>query len=172
MKKKMTKTIKRKPIPKNMREKLYFKYLGHCAYCGQPIDYKDMQVDHFAPVYLFGDNIKLENLKCACRSCNHYKSTYTLAKFREQLSLIPSRLERDSVSYKIAKRYGLIKESEESIIFYFEKLQEFINDIKDQAYSEYDLEDQIIFSDISNYLHKHFDTTIMDWLKEFKDAKF
>ena len=169
----MSKVPARKPIPKSVREKLYFKYLGHCAYCGEPIEYKDMQVDHFAPVYLFGDNIKLENLKCACRSCNHYKSTYTLAKFREQLSLIPSRLERDSVTYKIAKRYGLIKElTDDPIEFYFEKLQEFVNDIKDQAYSEYNLEDQIMFSHINDYLHKYFDTSVIKWLEDFKDAKF
>lgn len=169
----MSKTIKRKPIPKAMREKLYFKYLGHCAYCGQPIEYKDMQVDHFAPVYLFGDNIKLENLKCACRSCNHYKSTFTLSKFREQLSLIPSRLERDSVSYKIAKRYGLIKEvNNDPIEFYFEKLQEFVDDIRDQAYSEYSLEDQIMFSYINDYLHKYLNTNVIKWLEDFKDAKF
>ena len=169
----MSKVPARKPIPKSVREKLYFKYLGHCAYCGELIEYKDMQVDHFAPVYLFGDNIKLENLKCACRSCNHYKSTYTLAKFREQLSLIPSRLERDSVTYKIAKRYGLIKElTDDPIEFYFEKLQEFVDDIKDRAYSEYSLDDQIMFSHINNYLHKYFDTNVIKWLEDFKDAKF
>ena len=168
----MSKTIKRKPIPKAIREKLYFKYLGHCAYCGQPIEYKAMQVDHFAPVYLFGDNIKLENLKCACRSCNHYKSTYTLAKFREQLSLIPSRLERDSVSYKFAKKYGLIEESEESIIFYFEQLQQRIDRIKCRECAIWNLEDQMWFSEMSKYVREKFNSTMIKWLEDFKDAKF
>lgn len=168
----MSKTIKRKPITKAIREKLYFKYLGYCAYCGQPIEYKDMQVDHFAPVYLFGDNIKLENLKCACRSCNHYKSTYTLAKFREQLSLIPSRLERDSVTYKIAKRYGLIKESEESVIFYFEQLQQRVDRIKYRECAIWNLEDEMWFSEMSKYVKEKFNSTAVKWLEDFKDAKF
>lgn len=168
----MSKAPARKPIPKTMREKLYFKYLGHCAYCGQLIEYKDMQVDHFAPVYLFGDNIKLENLKCACRSCNHYKSTYTLAKFREQLSLIPSRLERDSVSYRIAKRYDLIKESEESIIFYFEKLQQRIDRIKLSEVAVWGLENRFWFSEMSKYVKEKFNSTMVKWLEEFRDAQF
>lgn len=30
-----------KAIPKAVRQKVYQKYGGHCAYCGRPIDYKD-----------------------------------------------------------------------------------------------------------------------------------
>lgn len=37
---------KRKPIPKSIREEVYFKYGGCCAYCGTEIEYKDMQVNH------------------------------------------------------------------------------------------------------------------------------
>lgn len=32
-------------ISKKTREAVYQKYAGHCAYCGRPIAYKDMQVD-------------------------------------------------------------------------------------------------------------------------------
>ena len=35
----------RKPIPKNIREQVYRKCNGQCAYCGCELDYKDMQVD-------------------------------------------------------------------------------------------------------------------------------
>lgn len=31
---------------KLVREKVYQKYNGHCAYCGCELQYKDMQVDH------------------------------------------------------------------------------------------------------------------------------
>lgn len=34
---------------KNVRQAVYAKYNGHCAYCGCEIDYKDMQVDHIKP---------------------------------------------------------------------------------------------------------------------------
>lgn len=37
----------RAKINKEIRNLVYEKYKGHCAYCGKPIDYKDMQVDHF-----------------------------------------------------------------------------------------------------------------------------
>ena len=34
---------------KNIRQAVYAKYNGHCAYCGCEIGYKDMQVDHIEP---------------------------------------------------------------------------------------------------------------------------
>ena len=33
-------------MKKEIRENIYNKYNGHCAYCGREIAYKDMQVDH------------------------------------------------------------------------------------------------------------------------------
>jgi hypothetical protein len=116
--------MKRKTISKELRQIVYKKYNGHCAYCGDKIEYKDMQVDHFAPVRNFGDNIEISNLMPACRSCNGYKDTYTISKFREQLSKIPSRLMRDVTTYKIALRYGLIKETNIGIKFYYEEVKE------------------------------------------------
>ena len=115
---------KRASISKSIREQVYQKYNGHCAYCGETIEYKEMQVDHFAPVYLFGDNIDIKNLMPACRSCNLYKSTYTIEKFRNQLSEIPNRLSRDSAIYKIAKRYNLICEIDEPVKFFYENFQD------------------------------------------------
>ena len=41
---------------KKIREQVYQKYNGHCAYCGCELDYKDMQVDHVKSVYGNGDN--------------------------------------------------------------------------------------------------------------------
>lgn len=35
---------------KKIREAVYAKYNGRCAYCGRRIDIKDMQVDHFSSV--------------------------------------------------------------------------------------------------------------------------
>lgn len=82
-----------------------------------------MQIDHLHPIYLGGDN-DLNNLMPTCRSCNNYKRTYTLEKFRKQLSLLNSRLERDSIIYRISKRYGLLKEVDKPIKFYFEEVEE------------------------------------------------
>ncbi len=35
---------------KQIRELVYKKYDGHCAYCGKKIELKDMQIDHFVPL--------------------------------------------------------------------------------------------------------------------------
>lgn len=42
--------MKHKPISKRIRELVYAKYNGHCAYCGSEITLKDMQVDHIKSV--------------------------------------------------------------------------------------------------------------------------
>lgn len=34
-------------MKKEERLQVYQMYDGHCAYCGKPIKYEDMQVDHF-----------------------------------------------------------------------------------------------------------------------------
>lgn len=133
----------RKAISKSMREKVYKKYDGHCAYCGCELTMKTMQVDHVTPFFfdeyydlkseetkeklqLDGD-FQLEsfdNYMPACRSCNFYKSTFTLEKFRKRIEHILDVLERDSVPYRIGKRYGMINENKEPIKFYFEKVEE------------------------------------------------
>lgn len=109
---------KRKPLPKALRVRVYKKYAGRCAYCGKKIRYEDMQVDHIKAVYLGGDN-DFKNLLPACHSCNFYKSSYNLADFKEQISLITSRLPREFI-YKVALDYGLIQETGNEVIFYFE----------------------------------------------------
>lgn len=113
---------KRKPIPKKVREQIYEKYYGHCAYCGCEIEYKEMQVDHIKPVYLDGTD-DMENYMPACRACNFYKSTMSIERFREQVSTINQRLEKEFI-YRLAKKYGIIHEEIKPIEFYFEKCED------------------------------------------------
>lgn len=87
------------------------KYGGRCAYCGRKLTPgrkgdTAFQVDHLHPRYLDGKD-DLDNLAPACRICNHYKKTFTVEEFREQLSLIPSRLERQ-MTYRLSVAHGLI----------------------------------------------------------------
>ena len=114
------KKTKRTVLSKKVREKVYNKYGGRCAYCGCTLQYKEMQVDHFAPVHLFGDNIKEENLMPSCRMCNFYKNSLTISKFREQLGKITQRLNDREFIYRLGKKYGVIEENNKSITFYFE----------------------------------------------------
>ena len=119
----MVRMAARKPIPKNIREQVYRKYNGHCAYCGCELEYKDMQVDHYIPVWSQNGSNELSNLMPACRMCNYYKDTFTLDKFRENLETLHERLRKPFI-YRLALKYGLIEENKQKIKFYFEELEE------------------------------------------------
>ena len=108
-----------KPIPKAVRKRVYEKYNGHCAYCGRPIDYKDMQVDHIQAKYVGGAD-ELENYNPACRMCNFYKGTMDIDHFRDQLKLARERLHKVYI-YRLPLAYGLIEEKDNNIEFYFER---------------------------------------------------
>lgn len=111
-------------ISKKIREEVYRKYDGHCAYCGREIAYKDMQVDHFRPVRAWNpeDNgtDDISNLMPSCRMCNHYKRANTLETFRRYIAEIPRKL-RENYIYKVGVVYGNVIENEKPIEFYFEK---------------------------------------------------
>jgi hypothetical protein len=122
--------IKRKTISKKMREAVYDKYNGHCAYCGKQIEYKDMQIDHLIPVQRgrFGRYTE-EQLECfenympTDRRCNHYKRAHSLEVFRKMIEEIPSKLYRDNYIYKVGLDYNLIEAKERKIKFYFEEIE-------------------------------------------------
>lgn len=78
-----------------------------------------MRVDHIEPLYLGGKD-DASNMFPACHSCNHYKSTLTLEKFRAAIERFPDVLVRDSVTYKNAVRYNLVIPNPHKVIFYFE----------------------------------------------------
>lgn len=110
----------RKPIPKSIRKAVYEKYDRHCAYCGCELEYKDMQVDHIESLYAHNGENDISNYNPACRMCNFYKSTMSIEDFRKQLGKLTGRLEKQFI-YRLAKKYGLIKEINKPIKFYFER---------------------------------------------------
>ena len=110
----------RKKLTKEQRKQVYDMFNGHCAYCGCEIALSDMQVDHIVSLHRDGAD-DLSNMFPACRSCNKYKSTLTLDGFRKALERMPTVLQRDSTTYRIAVRYGLIIPNEHKVEFYFEK---------------------------------------------------
>lgn len=121
--------MRRKSISKNIRHQVYEKYDGHCAYCGCKLEYKDMQIDHIESVYLAGClnkevNDSIENYMPTCRMCNYYKGTATIEQFRNRLSDMLMRNVRLPFDYRLALKYGLIKENIKPIKFYFEKEEE------------------------------------------------
>lgn len=122
------------------RKAVYESLGGHCAYCGETIEYKDMQVDHIIPKQFFEWHLKNEfkippflkhlklydvdhsdNLLPTCRVCNKWKSAHDLELFRSEIFAQIERLNKRSSNYRMAKKYGLVQETPNPIIFYFEK---------------------------------------------------
>jgi 5-methylcytosine-specific restriction endonuclease McrA len=117
--------VARKQFTREERIVVFQKYNGHCAYCGCDLAYKDMQIDHFNPVYVAELHRKevdnsFDNLMPTCRACNFYKSTHSLELFRELIQGIPKRLEKEFI-FKLAVKYGIIEVKDKPIKFYFEK---------------------------------------------------
>jgi hypothetical protein len=85
-----------------------------------------MQVDHIESVWLSEWHNKnhdnsLDNLMPACRMCNYYKGVYTIEQFRNNLKDTLMRNVRLPFDYRLALKYGLVKEDVKPVEFYFEK---------------------------------------------------
>ncbi len=122
---------KRRKLSKTEREAVYEKCNHHCAYCGKEIPISQMQVDHFTPMEFYDrykvqgiDLDTMDNYMPACRSCNHYKSSLTLEKFRKAVERWPEVLERDSVTFRNAVRFSMVEPKPHKVVFYFEQLKE------------------------------------------------
>ena len=59
--------MKRKHISSRVRQKIWEKYGGKCAYCGEPIPFKGMHVDHLIPLARGGADSD-DNYMPACRN--------------------------------------------------------------------------------------------------------
>jgi hypothetical protein len=123
--------MKRKTIPKKVREAVYDKYDGHCAYCGKELEPKGWQLDHLIPVqrerfkrYSEEEIECFENYVPSCRRCNHYKRAHSLEVFRKYIEDIPAKLYRDNYIYKVGLDYGLVEAHEHKVKFYFEEYEE------------------------------------------------
>jgi len=121
----------RKRFTKAERQKVYEKYDGHCAYCGCEIEIRNMQIDHLIPMMFYeayqtlGQDLNdFENLMPSCRSCNNYKHSLTLEKFREAVERWPEVLQRDNKTYRNAVRFGVVIPNPKKIEFYFEREKE------------------------------------------------
>lgn len=106
---------------KELREKVWKKYNGKCAYCGEDLAYKNMQVDHIEAKHSNGKD-EFENYNPSCRQCNFYKGTNTLRIFRLDLSTITDRIKKPFI-VRLAMKYNLIQFKPFDGKFYFEKIK-------------------------------------------------
>lgn len=128
-------------ISKNIRTQIFNKYNGKCAYCGDPLQ-KGWHVDEIEPVrrntrwnsekrryeickekpYSHPERMCIENQNPSCPSCNINKHSLSLEEFRNLIKGFMKHLNEVNTQYKIAKRYGLIQETNIDVKFYFETI--------------------------------------------------
>lgn len=116
------------------RQIIFDKYEGRCAYCGCELQ-KGWHVDEIEPIRrnweyvndkkvytgcMHPERLTIENQNPACPSCNINKHSESLENFRNNIAAYMKHLNEISTQYKIAKRYGLIKETGSEVVFYFE----------------------------------------------------
>lgn len=137
-------------MDKKLRQQVYEKYNGLCAYTGKPLDDK-WQVDHMTPIQsknwywseasrkamnCKGDNVNsIENLIPSLRIVNHYKREFDLEGFRRYMLTFHNRLSRlprnPKVKRSVKRKEYMLKVAESFDItpdkpfpgkFYFETL--------------------------------------------------
>lgn len=126
-------------MSKESRQKIFDKYGGRCAYCGCEL-VKGWHVDEIEPIRrnweyvenetgiskrytdcMHPERLNINNQNPACPSCNINKHSESLEDFRKSIKKYVESLNLYSTQYKIARRYGLIKETNNDVVFYFEK---------------------------------------------------
>lgn len=133
-------------LTQSQRAALRMKFGGRCAYCGCELPEKGWHADHveaalrkweFGPRRQDGtrrtiatgehwrpENDVMENLFPACAPCNLFKATFSLEVFREQIAEQAERARQYSVNFRTAERFGQVKVTACTIVFWFEKYQE------------------------------------------------
>ena len=115
---------------KKVREEVYNKTNGKCAYCGCELP-KRWHIDHVVPVerdfttkkYTGNGTDAIDNLLPACPSCNIFKSCGSLQQFRESIRHTYSTVATSgTTTFLIAERFGVVERYVIDVEFYFEKL--------------------------------------------------
>lgn len=118
---------------KQEREYLYNKMNGRCGYCGCKLEVR-WHIDHIEPLgriigwdghvskVTFPERDILENKIASCPKCNLFKSNFPLYIFRRKIEEAFEEVLKYSFKLKMAKKYGLVKETNKKVIFYFETI--------------------------------------------------
>ena len=118
---------------KELRLKVFNKYKGKCAYCGEKITIDEMHSDHIIPLHrgstreelakmgVVKGGYLLDNLNPSCPTCNISKSTFSIENWRKELYLKVGRLRKNTPTFRLMEKYKCIKISYKPIVFYFER---------------------------------------------------
>ncbi|MDN7419556.1 HNH endonuclease [Burkholderia dolosa] len=128
-------------LTKAQREKVRAMYDGRCAYCGDPLPDR-WHVDHVAPVIravqsrqrddgswklvsgpaLHPERDNAMNYMPACPPCNISKGQMAIEQWRAWLSGHVNSLNSYHPIYRLAKKYGLVQETGNAVVFHFERV--------------------------------------------------
>lgn len=124
---------------KSQRAVLLQKTNGRCGYCGISLEGIRWHADHMEPVVriskyergkgfvstgelTYPEHDHIDNMIASCPQCNILKNGFNVESFRNIVSGRIEQLERQN-AYRTAKRYGMVKETGISIVFYFEQME-------------------------------------------------
>ena len=119
-------------LTKAQRAALKEKFGSRCAYCGCELGER-WHADHFESVQrnwgewakdvpmLKPENDRLDNLMPSCAPCNLSKHSMKLEQWRSWLAGHVNSLNQYHPIYRLAKAYGLVVETGQPIVFYFER---------------------------------------------------
>lgn len=79
--------VKRKSFTPSERTIIYDRNHGRCAICGRYVPFMDFTVDHIIPISKGGTN-NMNNLQCACKTCNLIKQDILPDDLMDKLSEI------------------------------------------------------------------------------------
>lgn len=111
-----------------IRKQIFRKCDGRCAYCGMPVAFPAMQVDHLLPTYwnwsdeecltnkVIRGTDNYENLMPSCRRCNKWKTDLDIEVLRDKIKQQPKALLDFIQAYTLPAWDGL---------FYFERMPGF-----------------------------------------------
>ena len=105
------KITKEKVIPQNRKSEMELS------------DYKYVDRKLVRDGEMHPERFHIDNQMPSCASCNINKHSMSLEEFRKLVQGFMKHLNELNTQYKIAKRYGLVKETIKPIVFYFEQLQ-------------------------------------------------
>src|SRR4030042_774941 len=115
-------------MKKSIRDAVYNKFGGRCAYCGVEIDVVNMQVDHIRPRRGYPEESEnVDNMNPACPVCNNWKHSDNIESFRKSLQSQVRKCRDYSRNFRMAERYSLVVETYKPIVFYFEAIKKCTN---------------------------------------------
>ena len=103
-------------MAKHLRETIYNRTNGRCAYCGCQLDFNNFHMDHIIP-RAEGGKTK-DNLVPSCPDCNLCKGKLSLEEFKEKIQGILTKTHQGRI---VAKYYGA---KPKPIKFFFEELED------------------------------------------------